>query len=308
MSLLASRLLPFFVVMALGAALARGRVLDGGHVRGLSRYVLWVGFPALLVHTLAAIARPQPRELPWLAAYGVGAATAYLIGWGLSRLPAFRSSEAAAALPLVAGAGNDAFLALPLAAAVGGPEAARLGGPMVALAWAVLVPAGTAILHRRATGDGRLRSAWRALLNPVTAGALVGVALMAAGVTPSGVIGDVLARLSASCVPVGLVAVGAVAAMPRRMDEPAPAWNPVLTASAVRLLVAPLAVGVAVAMAGGPRMYMAIAMLMAGGPTAVTAFIQAQAYERFASGAARVVALTAAGSALTLAVLASRLA
>ena len=47
-----SKVLPLFLVMLAGAALARARLLDEAGVTGLSRYVYWLGFPALLVHSL----------------------------------------------------------------------------------------------------------------------------------------------------------------------------------------------------------------------------------------------------------------
>ena len=300
------KLLPLLTIMGLGAALARCRVLDGGHVRGLSRYVLWIGFPALLVRMLSSIAPPGASESVWLGGYALGAGTPYLIGLLLSRLKPF-AGEAAAMLPLACGAGNDAFLTLPLATSCLGPEAARLGGPLIALSWALLVPAGVALLHRRQTGDGLRRSTVRALINPVTVGAVVGVGLMATQTPPKGLAADILTKLAASCVPVGLVAVGAVAAMPLRVGQTPPAWAPILAAATVRVAAAPLCIWMTTTLSGAPPRYVAFATLIGGGPTAVTAFIQAQTYDSFAAGTARVVALSAAASTLTLTLLASGL-
>ena len=111
------KLVPFFTLMAAGGVLARLRVLEDGHVRGLSRYVLWLGFPALLLHLLSTVRPLEAAEHVWLAAYALGAAAPYLIGAALSRLKPLQGG--AAMLPLACGAGNDAFLTLPFCDVLG---------------------------------------------------------------------------------------------------------------------------------------------------------------------------------------------
>jgi malonate transporter len=62
-----ARVLPFFLLVGAGVALVRLRLLDDGMARGLSAYVFWIGFPALLIHSLSAIGapgRPWPGVCP----------------------------------------------------------------------------------------------------------------------------------------------------------------------------------------------------------------------------------------------------
>ena len=68
-----SRVWPFFLLVGAGLLLSRLRLLDGRMTQGLSAYVYWVGFPALLIHSLSRLGRPGPDLLLGLAAYaGVG--------------------------------------------------------------------------------------------------------------------------------------------------------------------------------------------------------------------------------------------
>lgn len=65
----AARVWPFFLLVAAGVALSRLRLLDARMTQGLSAYVYWVGFPALLIHSLSRLGRPGPELWSGLAAY-----------------------------------------------------------------------------------------------------------------------------------------------------------------------------------------------------------------------------------------------
>ena len=81
-----SKVLPLFLVMLAGAALARARLLDEAGVTGLSRYVYWLGFPALLVHSLGSGTPPSPSVALGLGAYAFGALGPLLLAVAVARL------------------------------------------------------------------------------------------------------------------------------------------------------------------------------------------------------------------------------
>ena len=301
------RILPFFLFVGVGAAAARAGVLGEAAAAGLSRYVFWIAFPALLVHALATQPPPGPDDLRGLIAYGAAMTLPYLAAAALARVRRW-PEQARAALPLMAGAQNDAFLAAPLAASVFGAAVGRHAPAMVALNWVVLVPCGLAVLHRGARGGSLGSAVTGALLNPVTITALAGAACMVAGLRAwPAPIETVLAGLGASSTPVALTALGAVVAL--EGVRPAPGEvAPVLGAVALRLLLAPAAVWVATGWAGASAEFRTCAVLLAAAPTAVTVFIQAKGYAIFGRGAAQGVVISTLASAVTLTLLALALA
>lgn len=294
-----SRVWPFFLLVGAGVALARLRLLDGPMTRGLSAYVYWVGFPALLVHSLSRLGRPDHDLLLGLLAYaGAGlllmAATVTAgraLGWS-------RAERGASGM--AAGVGNSAFLALPVTAAVLGTEAARLVAGVVAIDFAVLATAGVGLLGW-AAGRSVWRSTVQAFRNPVVAAALGGVVLALLDLALPEPLDRAVGMAAASGSPVGLVALGAALGLRETDGDAAPAGAPVILAAIVKLVAFPLLTWLAVGLTPAPAPFRAGATLLAAAPTAVNVFIQTRTYGVWPRGAARIVALTTAASALTLA-------
>src|SRR5438128_12322802 len=71
-----ARVIPFFLLIGVGALAARTKLLDVAAARALSAYVFWIAFPALLVHSLATMPVPETAMAGWLAAYALGAGAA----------------------------------------------------------------------------------------------------------------------------------------------------------------------------------------------------------------------------------------
>lgn len=301
------RILPIFALVGIGAAAARGGALTAEAAAGLSRYVYWIAFPALLLHALATTARPGLEEARALLAYALALACpcALAAAWAaVRRWPA----DARSVLPLLAGVPNDAFVGAPLVAAVLGPAAAAHTGPLIAASWSLVAPGTLAVLHRGARGGSWAAALRGAALNPVTAGALAGAACLlfvphAPGRPPwPAPVETVLAALAASSTPVALTALGAAVALEGlrpALDETAP----VLAAVGLRLLAAPALVWAELALVGASPSLRAAAVVLAACPSAVTGFIQARAYGVWPRPAAQVVVLTTLASAVTLTVL-----
>jgi malonate transporter and related proteins len=295
-----SRVWPFFLLVGAGLVLARLRLLDGRMTQGLSAYVYWVGFPALLIHSLSRLGRPSHDLVLGLVAYaGVGlllmaatVAAGRLLGW---------SKAERAGAGMASGIGNSAFLALPVTAAVLGAEAARLVAGVVAVDFAVLATAGVGLLGW-AAGRSVWRSTVQAFRNPIVAAALAGVALALLDIALPEPLDRAVGMAAASGSPVGLVALGAALGLRETEGEAAPAGAPVIVAALVKLTAFPLLVWLAVGLTPAPPLFRAGATLLAAAPTAVNVFIQTRAYGVWPRGAARIVALTTAASAITLAV------
>lgn len=298
----AGRVWPFFLLVAAGVALTRLRLLDARMTQGLSTYVYWVGFPALLIHSLSRLGRPGPELTAGLAAYALAG---LLIMGGLlvvGRLLGWTRSERAGAA-MASGVGNSAFLALPVTAAVLGPETARLVAGAVAADFVVLAAAGVGLLGW-AAGRSVWRSTAQAFQNPVVAAALLGLLLALLELALLQPLDRAIGLAAASGSPVGLVALGAALGLPQTEDERAPAPMPIALAALAKLLAFPLLVWWAVGLTPAPADFRAGATLVAAAPTAVNVFIQTRAYGVWSRGAARTVALTTAIAILSLSLVA----
>jgi predicted permease len=297
-----ARVWPFFLLVAAGLALSRLRLLDARMTQGLSAYVYWVGFPALLVHSLSRLGRPGHDLVLGLAAYagaGLVVTTAVVLA---GRPPGWSKAERAGAA-MAASVGNSAFLALPIAGAVLGAETARLVAGVVAIDFVVMAAMGVGLLGW-AAGRSVWRSTLQAFRNPVVAAALAGVALALLDIALPEPLDRAVGMAAASGSPVGLVALGAALGLRETEDEAAPSWGPVALAAVAKLVAFPLLAWLAIGLTPAPPAFRAGATLLAAAPTAVNVFIQTRAYGVFARGAARTVALTTALSLATLAVVA----
>ncbi len=295
-----SRVWPFFLLVGAGLTLARLRLLDGRMTQGLSAYVYWVGFPALLVHSLSRLGRPSHDLALGLGAYAVTGLLLMTAVVLLGRLLGWSRAERAGAA-MAGGVGNSAFLALPITAAVMGAETARLVAGVVAADFVVMAAAGVGLLGW-AAGRSVWRSTAQAFRNPVVAAALAGVALAFLDLALPEPLDRAIGMAAASGSPVGLVALGAALGLRETEGEDAPAALPVILAALAKLIAFPLLVWLAVGLTPAPAAFRAGATLLAAAPTAVNVFIQTRAYGVFPRGAARTVALTTALSAITLAV------
>ena len=200
-ALVVQKVLPFFLVMLAGAALGRTRILDPAGVAGLSRYVYWLGFPALLVHSLGTAAPPPPAVALGLAGYAGGALCPMLLAAALARALSWPRAVRAA-LPMCAGLGNTGFLGLPLVVSLLGARALGWGGALVAIDWVLLASVSGMSLHR-ASGEDRslLQALGRGLSTPIVAGAAIGTAQMLVGWRWPGPVEAVVSTVSASAVP-----------------------------------------------------------------------------------------------------------
>lgn len=297
-----SRVWPFFLLVGAGVALARLRLLDGRMTQGLSAYVYWVGFPALLLHSLSRLGRPSHDLLAGLAAYAAVGLLLMVATVSAGRLLGWSKAERAGA-GMASGVGNSAFLALPVTAAVLGAEAARLVSGVVAIDFAVLATAGVGLLGW-AAGRSIWRSTVQAFRNPVVAAALAGVALALLDIALPEPLDRAVGMAAASGSPVGLVALGAALGLRETEGETAPATAPVVLAALVKLAAFPLLVWLAIGLTPAPPLFRAGATLLAAAPTAVNVFIQTRTYGVWPRGAARIVSLTTAASAISLSVVA----
>jgi len=308
------RVLPFFLLVAAGVTLARLRLFDARMSAGLSTYVYWIGFPALLLHSLSRVGAPDRALALGLAAYGACALLVVVLMAAIGGALQWTREERAGG-SLSASLGNSAFLGLPIAAAVLGPEAARLSAGAVAVDFVVVAAVGVGLLGW-AGGRSTWRSLMQALRNPIVLAAMTGSAMALLGLSLPGVLDRAVGAAAASGSPVALVALGVAlgltglptAGVPCEPTEepppPIPRWTPIIVAAVGKLLVMPLLVWFATGLVDAALPFRLGATLLAATPTAVNVFIQTKAYSVFERGGARIVALTTAVSCISLSMIA----
>ena len=308
------RVVPFFLLVAGGVTLARLRLFDARMSAGLSTYVYWIGFPALLVHSLSRVGVPDHALTLGLLTYGACAllVVALMVAIGIA-LRWTREERAGGALS--ASLGNSAFLGLPIALAVLGPEAARVSAGVVAVDFVVVAAIGVGLLGW-AGGRSTWRSLMQALRNPIVLAAITGSVMALAGLSLPGVLDRAVGAAAASGSPVALVALGIAlgltglpaAGVPcEPTDEepsPIPRWGPIIVAAVGKLMVMPTLAWFATGLVHAPLPFRLGATLLAATPTAVNVFIQTKAYSVFERGGARIVALTTAVSCVSLSAIA----
>jgi malonate transporter and related proteins len=298
------KVLPLFLVMLAGAGLARARILDEAGVAGLSRYVYWLGFPVLLVHSLGTAEPPSAGVLAGLLGYAVGALGPLVLAIGAARLLRWGGATRAA-LPMCAALGNTGFLGLPLAVSLFGPRAVGWAAAVVSVDWVLLAGVSGALLNSGSHPPHR--AAAKGVFTPIVAGAVLGALQMTLRWRWPAPLDVAISAVSASATAVGLVALGAVlaartsGARPSGTGEAPAVWFAV----AAKLLAGPACVALATALVGAPAPFRATAVVMAACPTAVTVFIQARTAGVFTEGSARVVALSTLLSAVSLTAIAS---
>jgi malonate transporter and related proteins len=299
-----TRVLPFFLLIAVGAGIARARLLNAEASRGLSIYVLWIGFPALLVRSLGTAPAPGAAMLRGLAAYGLSAIALLFAALGVGRISQWRVGDRAGAA-MAGVVGNTAFLGAPLAVSIFGPEAGAIAAGVIAVDFVVILAFAIAILSRASSAQGGVRLALkRTFLNPVVVAALAGALMSFARWYPPEPIARAIDLMAVTGSPVGLVALGAVVGLEAFRPAPGEA-TPIGFAVLLKLVLMPALVYLLVGLSGAPPLLRAVSVLLAGSPTAVNVFIQARTYDVFGRGAAQAVVAGTIASVITLPLLAA---
>lgn len=294
---LAVRIAPFFALIAVGAVLARLKILGERPGRWLSAYTYWIGFPALLISWLGSAPPPDAGLAGALGIYAAAMGVVLALGVAAGRVRRW-PAEAQAGVPLVAAVGNTAFLGAPLAVSVLGGEARAPAAAIVAVDFVLLLGVGVAVLQGR-RGETVGRGLRRVLLNPTVVGAGLGLLLSGLRLRLPEPAGQGLALVAATASPVALVALGGLIGRERALP-PREEVEPLSAALVLKLALAPVLVWLALATAGTRPELVAVAVLLAACPTAVNVFIQTRAANVYARPAAQAVAIGTVISALSL--------
>ncbi|HEX4944156.1 MAG TPA: AEC family transporter [Usitatibacteraceae bacterium] len=258
-------ILPNFVLILVGLALARGFDYGRGFWEGLEKLVYFVLFPALLLRSLAV----STLDLASLGKVVACAWAVMLLGMALGWLarPLFRLEARVAASCFQCAFRFNSYIGFAVAGSV-------FGSPGVATAALVF---GTVIPLANLGAVGMLAAHARTNLwlelarNPLVMSTLAGFAWNLAGVPMPGFLDQTLDLLGQSALPAGLLAVGAALRIERgQAGTAAHAWW-----LGVKLGALPLAAWALVKMLGLSGVEAGVLVLWAALPTASSAYILA---------------------------------
>ncbi len=234
--------LPVFLVIALGAVLARSRFLSPALLAELNRLTYFVGLPAYLFSSIAGATVGGGRAL---TVFGVmGGATLLALGFAyvvakVRGVP----PESMGSFLHAAVRGNLAYVGLPVISLALAGRGAGAHWPLAPLAMAPLTVVANAlgvllllVGHGR-PAPGALRTlAWQLATNPLLLSSLAGAAVAAAGFTLPAWLAQSIAVTGQMALPLALLCIGgSLVTMPLRGKR-----TQALLASVLKVGVTPL--------------------------------------------------------------------
>ncbi|MEQ9812870.1 MAG: AEC family transporter, partial [Azospirillaceae bacterium] len=185
---LLNAVLPIFAVVAVGFAMARLRVVDGGIARAINRFVFLVAVPVLLFRLIGG---SSIHAFDWsvLAGYLAAELAVYGAGFLVARLGFGYSRRESLLIGMTVAFSNHVFFVLPIARLVHGEAAAVVVAAIITVD-AVLVYGLTVmamdVLSGREAGRGPLATLGRIARNPQILAIAAGLAFSLSGLPLTG--------------------------------------------------------------------------------------------------------------------------
>lgn len=264
--------LPFFALIGLGWSAARLRLLPTGATAALTRFVFYFALPAMLVRVSATLPIDQFFDAAFLAAYLSGSLVMWLVGFSVARLRGQGGADAAMEAHTTM-TGNVGFLGVPMLVALLGPAAA--GPVLMVLATDMVVFSVLITVIMASIRNGRpafLPLITGILRNPMAMAMPIGLAWSELQLPMPAPLGEFLTLLGGAATPVALFAIGASLAGLAGNRPGVALWL-----SGAKLVLHPLAVGVAALWVFGVEPFAAGVMIAAAAlPVAGNVYILAE--------------------------------
>ena len=207
---------PIFLLIAIGYAAVRWRVLPYEAIPGLGRFVLYFAMPGLILHTLSSMQFSEVLDFSFIIAYGLG--SLLMLGLGLLiSLKVFKNEPVLAALKAMGvSMSNTPYFGFPVLLQVVGGTAAQAFSMALLVETILIIPLCMALLEfttSRSTGMslGRvlIKLHKRMLSNPLLIAIVVGMLISALDITLPDPINITLEMLGRSSATVALFVIGA---------------------------------------------------------------------------------------------------
>jgi predicted permease len=293
---------PVFIIIALGYAAMRWRLIEEAGFRGLNSFTFNLAAPALLF--LGGTTGPGGGGAAALAFF-IGTAVLYAGTLAAARWGVRQPLGQAGMLALDASFGNTVMMGIPLITAAFGAEALAVLLAILALHSLLLLGTATVVaevaLHAQAPWQRVLRAtALGVARNPVVIAVAAAMLWRLLGLPPPpGAARQTLQLLGAAAPPVALFCLGgSLAGIDARTT-----WRETVLTCVLKLLAMPLLVWLATRAMALPPMETAVTVVVAALPTGANAYLLAQRYQLSAARSGATVLVSTALSVVTLAVL-----
>ena len=266
--------LPFFGLIGLGWMAARTRFFPQDAAAWLTRFVFYFALSAMLFRFAARLDLAALFDARFVLAYLGGSLAVWVIGMTAARARRLSLAESAMEAQCCM-IGNTGFLGVPMLVVLLGEQA--IGPVLMVLTIDMLVFSTliTLIIHAGRSGGVRLASVIPILrgivANPMVLSMLAGLAWAQMRLPLPGPLDEFLVLLGAAATPGALFAIGASLAGRRIQRLAASAWL-----SLAKLVLHPLAVGLAAWMAGVEPVSAGVMIAAAALPVAGNVYILAE--------------------------------
>ena len=207
--------LPIFSLIGLGWVGVKLGLLDEGVGGGLSRFVFWLAFPALLLSSMAKAPPPNDAMAEQIGIWLGVLLTVQFLGRLLAHFAGF-NAQSQAGIAMASSCANTAFLGTAVLTSLMGPSILPLVAAFVAVENIIIVGIGVAGLKLAKdaglAGKAIGRTFLSGLFNPTSVGALIGFAISLSGHDLPAPLARPLEMLGGAASPAGLVALGIVMA------------------------------------------------------------------------------------------------
>ncbi|MBB3952105.1 AEC family transporter [Aureimonas jatrophae] len=310
MSLVLPIVAPIFLLIALGAALGKLRLMPETTGDALTSFVFLIAVPVLLFRTVATADFGQTSPIWLWASYFAGVAPLYALGILVGARVAGLDRRGQVIAGVSASFSNLLFVGIPIVERAFGAEGLNVLSLILAVHMPTMMAASTLLLERaaaldaRGSGDGTAKaSPLRALRqvarnlsrSPLAVCIALGFVWRLTGWSLAGPVDEVTRLLAQTAGPLALVALGL--SLPRYRIRGALAAP--LTVTALTLVLQPLVV-LLVGSALLPPLWLSVAVIAAASPVGVNAYLFARYFRTGESLAASTILFSTIGSAATL--------
>ncbi|NBN65482.1 AEC family transporter [Pannonibacter tanglangensis] len=298
--------LPVFLLVGIGYATARTGILSQAVGEALGQFVYVIAIPVLIFKTLATVS--SDTDAPWAmwAAYFGGVALAWTAGTLIIRKLFAREARAGVIGGISAGFANTVMVGIPLVSAVLGKDGLVPLILLISVHLPVMTIVTAILMERAAALDGTaearsalvvLRSILASLVrNPIVIAIVSAMVWRLIGLPLTGILEDVLSRISATSLPLALLSLGMSMVLYGIRGNLLPG----LLLSLIKVGVMPgMVLLLALHVFHLPPLWTAAMTLTAACPTGVNAFIFANRYGTGHAMSANSITLTTAAAVLT---------
>lgn len=299
------KIIPLFALVGLGYLCKKHAIVGDISLKYLTRFVMYLSLPALLLGKLATNDFETLIDIPFLSAYLVSLLSVMSISGVVGYFLFEKRVSHGVMLGLGGVYGNIGFLAIPVLSATVGEWASVPLALMLTLDLLILLPFSSFLLQLSNTNKNDthpnnnftpFKALVRSLMNPLIISIIVGLILSAWRVVfPASVI-EGLELFSSAAGPCAMFIVGTALFGRSITQKPFAA----IYISAVKLAVMPLVVFLIMSMFQVNSMWVLIATLGSAMPCAAVLGVMAEEYKTLSHQASTAVLLTTVLSVVTL--------